>query len=92
MLGGIAIGTDETIAEVIKSQTELADPADWPVSAYREHYFALDPFVNLPIGKVVTLAELLPKEKMQDSEYYSQYLKPAGVYHIIGADIVWLEV
>lgn len=65
---------------------DLADPSDWPASAYREYFFALDPFVNLPDGKVVTLAELLPAEKMAASEYYSQYLKPAGVFHIIGAD------
>lgn len=68
------------------AKTQLADPTDWPASAYREHFFALDPFINLPLGEVVTLAELLPTDIMEDSEYYSQYLKPAGVFHIIGAD------
>lgn len=68
------------------AKTALADPADWPASAYRKHFFALDPFINLPMGEVVTLAELLATEDMEGSEYYSQYLKPANVFHIIGAD------
>lgn len=67
-------------------QNTLADPADWPASAYREHFFALDPFIHLPLGEVVTLAELIPAEQLEKSEYYSQYLQPAGVFHIVGAD------
>ena len=66
--------------------TQLADPQDWQASAYRERFFALDPFVNLPIGEVVTLAEMLPQHELETSEYYIQYLEPAGVFHIIGAD------
>jgi DNA-binding CsgD family transcriptional regulator len=66
--------------------TQLADPKDWQASAYSERFFALDPFVNLPIGEVVTLAETLPHYELEASEYYIQYLEPAGVFHIIGAD------
>ncbi len=65
---------------------KLADPASWPISAYREHFFALDPFVNLPMGEVVTLAELIPEQKLLSSEYYQHYLQPAEVFHIIGID------
>lgn len=68
------------------TQNTLADPADWAASAYREHFFALDPFIHLPLGKVVTLAELIPAEQLEKSEYYNQYLQPAGVFHIVGAD------
>lgn len=67
-------------------QVSLADPTDWEASAYREHYFALDPFISLPIGKVITLAELIPEQALRDSDYYQQYLKPAGVFHILGGD------
>ncbi|WP_101757420.1 helix-turn-helix transcriptional regulator [Oceanicoccus sp. KOV_DT_Chl] len=69
-----------------QSKTELADPEDWQASAYKEQFFALDPFVNLPIGEVVTLAEMVAQDQLETSEYYIQYLQPAGVYHIIGAD------
>lgn len=66
---------------------QLADPDDWEVLIYREQFFALDPFVNLPLGKVVTLQELMPDDELRGSEFYRQYLAPAGVEHILGADI-----
>jgi DNA-binding CsgD family transcriptional regulator/PAS domain-containing protein len=68
-------------------RAELADPSDWQASAYREHFFALDPFVNLPIGEVATLSEIVPEQELLTSEFYLQYLKPAEVFHIIGADV-----
>lgn len=66
---------------------QLADPNDWQIDVYREQFFALDPFINLPPGKVFTLQELLPDAALRTSEYYHQYLKPVGVLHILGADI-----
>ena len=42
---------DETTA----AENDLADPGDWELSAYRERFFALDPFVNLPPGQVIAL-------------------------------------
>jgi DNA-binding CsgD family transcriptional regulator len=66
---------------------QLADQNDWEVLAYREQFFSLDPFVNLPPGKVVTLRELVPDDELRDSEFYRHYLQPAGVLHILGADI-----
>jgi len=66
---------------------QLADPNDWQIDVYREQFFALDPFINLPAGKVFTLRELLPDAELRASEYYHQYLEPAGVLHILGADI-----
>lgn len=66
---------------------QLADPNDWQALAYREQFFSLDPFVNLPPGKVVTLHELVPDDELRRGEYYRHYLEPAGVLHILGADI-----
>lgn len=66
---------------------QLADPDDWPALAYREQFFALDPFVNLPPGKVVTLRELVPDAELRRGEFYRRFLEPAGVLHILGADI-----
>lgn len=65
---------------------QLANPRDWPATAYKEQFFALDPFINLAPGAVVTLDELMPREEFEQSEYYLAYLKPAGVFHIMGAD------
>lgn len=69
-----------------QARTELADPSAWPISAYRKHFFSLDPFIRLPPGEVVTLAELIPEQELLDSDYYQHYLEPAGVFHIIGTD------
>ncbi|HEY3698962.1 MAG TPA: helix-turn-helix transcriptional regulator [Spongiibacteraceae bacterium] len=66
---------------------QLADQNDWAVLAYREQFFALDPFVNLPLGKVVTLRELMPDSELLQSEYYRHYLEPIAIRHILGADI-----
>lgn len=66
----------------------LADPADWEAIHYREQFFAIDPFVNLPPGKVVTQQELVPDNELLQSEYYRDYLKPIGLFHILGVDTV----
>ena len=65
---------------------ELADPDDWPSMAYKERFFTLDPFVNLPEGQVISMHELVPDAELKRSDYYLKYLKPAGVFHILGAD------
>lgn len=65
---------------------QLADPSDWQTVAYKEQFFALDPFINLAPGAVVTLDQLIPREELELSEYYLAFLKPAGVFHIMGAD------
>ncbi len=65
---------------------ELANPNDWEAINYREQFFAIDPFVNLPPGKVVTQRELIPDEALVKTEYYRNYLKPIGVFHILGVD------
>lgn len=55
--------------------------------AYNETYFALDPFVNLPDGEVVTVAEYVSSDEFEASEYYRNYIQPANVRHILGADL-----
>jgi DNA-binding CsgD family transcriptional regulator len=69
-------------------EDELADPSDWEAIHYQEQFFALDPFVNLPPGKVVTQQELVPDKELLASEYYLNYLKPIGLLHILGVDTV----
>jgi len=66
--------------------TGLADPGDWQASAYREQFFALDPFVDLPRDQVVTLEDLLPDEALRKSDYYLHYLEPIGLFRILGVD------
>lgn len=66
--------------------SKLADPNDWEVSAYREQFFSLDPFVNLPLDKVIALADILPDSELVVSDYYQHYLKPINLFRILGVD------
>lgn len=56
-------------------------------SAFTSHYFALDPFVQLPEGKVVTLHELVPREQLETSELYRDFLEPLDTVYNLGVDI-----
>jgi DNA-binding CsgD family transcriptional regulator len=64
----------------------LASPDDWEVSAYREQFFALDPFVNLPLDRVIALEDVLPDKDLVTSDYYLHYLEPIGLFRILGVD------
>ena len=67
---------------------ELADPGDWELAAYREQFFSLDPFVNLPPGKVIALDDVLSDEALEASDYYQYYLQPIDLFRILGVDTV----
>ena len=64
----------------------LADPSDWEVAVYREQFFALDPFANLPLDQVITLEDLLPERELIKSDYYKHYLEPIDLFQILGVD------
>lgn len=66
--------------------TALADPNDWEVIAYREQFFSLDPFINLPLDKVVALEDILGEKELESSDYYRHYLQPVNLFHILGVD------
>lgn len=70
------------------SDRPLADPDDWEVTAYREQFFSLDPFVNLPPDKVIALADILSDRELMTSDYYLHYLEPIGVFRILGVDTI----
>ncbi len=86
-----AAGDRGVILNCQRSETgedDLADPSDWEAMTYQEQFFAIDPFVNLPPGKVVTQRELIPDDELLVSDYYLNYLKPIGLFHILGVDTV----
>ena len=58
--------------------------------SYETHFFALDPFVRLKEGDVVTAEEVIGKQWLQ-SEVYQEYLKPLDIRHLLGADIYTKE-
>jgi DNA-binding CsgD family transcriptional regulator/PAS domain-containing protein len=56
-------------------------------ASYNQHFFTLDPFVDLPNRQVVTIAEFLSDDAWLNSEFYKNFLEPVDVFHILGADI-----
>ena len=57
-----------------------------PDNPYSSHFYTMDPFVNLPEGKVVALDEFVSAETLEDSEFYRQLLEPNGIYYVLAAD------
>ncbi len=54
---------------------------------YNNHYFSLDPFVDLPPGKAFCLRELVSEDELAQSPFFQHYMKPVGVHYIMGADM-----
>ncbi|TXH05989.1 MAG: LuxR family transcriptional regulator [Nevskiaceae bacterium] len=59
--------------------------------SYETHFFALDPFVRLPEGDVITAEELIGKQQWLRSAMYQEYLRPLNIRHLLGADIYTKE-
>jgi DNA-binding CsgD family transcriptional regulator/PAS domain-containing protein len=55
--------------------------------SYERRFFALDPFVSLDEGKVITVEELIGGDEWLRSAIYLEYLRHLDVRHIVGADI-----
>lgn len=56
-------------------------------AAYNSYYYALDPFVGLPGERVVTVDEVFGETGWLSSELYKQFLQPADVRYVLGADL-----
>lgn len=50
--------------------------------------YAQDPLVNLPLQRVMTIEDLMPRDTLLQSEYYHLFLEPFNIYYIAGID--WL--
>jgi DNA-binding CsgD family transcriptional regulator/GAF domain-containing protein len=83
---GVILNCVRQDQSVDNSHVTLADPNDWEVSAYREQFFSLDPFVSLPLDKVIALEDILPDKDLVTSDYYLHYLKPINLFRILGVD------
>jgi DNA-binding CsgD family transcriptional regulator len=57
------------------------------VTAYAHRYFALDPFVQLPLGRVVTLDQVVAADAPEHSELYRDYLVPNNAIYHLGVDL-----
>lgn len=56
------------------------------IVTYNERSYALDPFINLPEGEVVSLHEFMDIDTLLASDFYRLVLEPSDLYDILGAD------
>ncbi|WP_373376144.1 helix-turn-helix transcriptional regulator [Cupriavidus nantongensis] len=56
-------------------------------ASYNNYYFALDPFVNLPTDRIVTVDELVGDSHWRSSDMYKQFHQPFDVGYMMGADL-----
>ena len=57
------------------------------IVTYNERSYALDPFINLPPGEVVTLHEFMGSEALLASDFYRLVMEPSDLYDVLGARI-----
>lgn len=59
-------------------------------NAAYSHYqaFSLDPFVGLPVDRVVTIDEMIDSSTWMKGEFYTAFIEPNNIRFILGADIV----
>lgn len=56
-------------------------------ASYHQHFYRLDPFVDLPNRQVVSLTEFVSVNDWLNSEFYKNFMEPTDVFHVLGADI-----
>ncbi|HSW13634.1 MAG TPA: LuxR C-terminal-related transcriptional regulator [Solimonas sp.] len=67
----------------------IGENAEMRVS-YEKHFFAVDPFVSLKEGEVMTPEELIGQQWL-DGPMFRDYLVPQGVRWVLGSDVYTLE-
>ncbi|MFC6634308.1 helix-turn-helix transcriptional regulator [Microbulbifer taiwanensis] len=75
-----AAGGDETVPAT------MMDGAD--NSHYTDNYYTMDPLINLPVGKVVLMEDVIPRDQLVESDYYKLFLHPFSIAHIAGMDLL----
>lgn len=55
--------------------------------SYHSHFYAMDPFVGLPVEKVVTITEILGEAHWIASPFYQEFIGAFDIHHLMGADI-----
>ena len=54
---------------------------------YFRHFMALDPFVQLPEGRAVTMHDFVNAAELERSQYFLEWLEPMDMVYAIGVDM-----
>jgi hypothetical protein len=66
-------------------QPRATDPA---AANYFCATYALDPLTDLPPQRTVTLDEIVPADKIEQSDYFQRCLAPYGLHHVAATDLI----
>lgn len=56
-------------------------------SSYFGYYMAIDPFVQLPEGRAITMHDFVDTAELECSEYFREYLMPLDMVYALGVDL-----
>lgn len=54
---------------------------------YFQHYMAVDPFVQLPEGRAVTLHDFVNPTELERTDFFRDYLEPMDTVYALGVDL-----
>ena len=54
---------------------------------YFKHFMAVDPFVQLPEGRAVTMHDFVAPDELERSEYFQEWLVPMDMVYAVGVDM-----
>lgn len=83
--GAVLILRVPKLGEVPMYVTYGGDPKLAP--AYYQRYIALDPFVQLPEGRAVTMHDFVDPEQLESSQYFREWLLPMDMVYALGVDL-----
>lgn len=71
------------------SRTTMITPSatSESIQRYIDRYLEIDPFVNLPEGKVTTLYEYVDEAALKKTPYYKEWLETMDGSHVLGVDL-----
>lgn len=73
------------IHSVVLNPSEKLSPSI--IATYKADFYRLDPFIDQPPGKVVTIEQLTASDNDYESESYRQQLVQTGIRHLMGVNL-----
>lgn len=67
--------------------TASGDRAIVTTAGYYDYGYALDPFIDLPEGRVVCADELVGTEKWTSCQFFVQFVQTADIRYVMGANL-----
>lgn len=78
---GLILSSGDNLAP---TNLDLAEQA----AAYTYNYYAMDPFNNTPLDKVIVIDDVIPADQLLSNEYYTLCMLPHGIRYTAALDLL----